>query len=362
MHQASVTPANPPVREADLLLSWYDRAHRDLPWRRTKDPYRIWVSEIMLQQTRVEAVKPYYERFLTRLPNLQALAQCPEEELMKLWEGLGYYSRARNLQAAAKEACAVYGGSLPGTRAELLTLPGIGPYTSAAIASICFGEPHPAVDGNVLRVWSRRNADGGFISEASVKKRMEEELRRVIPTDRPGDFNQAMMELGACICVPNGPAKCTECPWEGICRAHLEGREEAYPVKAAKKPRTVEERTILVLRDAGKVALRKRPGKGLLAGLYELPSIPGRQSARQVQTYLSGQGIKVLRIEDLGEAKHIFTHREWHMTGYLVRVDELERLPAGPDAAEWIFARLRDVEETYAIPSAFSAYLSALRE
>jgi A/G-specific adenine glycosylase len=347
--------------DAERLLAWYDSGHRDLPWRRDRDPYHVWVSEIMLQQTRVEAVKPYYARFLKRLPNIAALAECPEDDLLKLWEGLGYYSRVRNLQKASQQILKLPGGEMPRTKAELEKLAGIGSYTASAVSSICFGCAEPAVDGNVLRVYMRLLGDPRCISDAKVKKAVEDEIRPLMPTDRPGDFNQAMMELGACVCLPNGAPECGACPFAEACRAHLEGRETDFPVKAAKAPRVIEERTILVIRDGEKAAIRKRPGKGLLAGLYELPSMDGYQTAAEVQQYLDSQGMKVLRVQPLEDAKHIFSHREWHMKGYLVRVDELERGKPGADASEWIYIEPEETRERYPIPSAFEAFTKALQ-
>ncbi len=344
----------------DRLLAWYRVSRRILPWREDPSPYHVWISEIMLQQTRVEAVKGYYERFLGALPDIESLAGCPEDRLLKLWEGLGYYNRVRNLQKAAVVLLEEYGGEMPSTRDELCKLPGIGSYTSAAIASICFGEPVPAVDGNLLRVWTRVQADPACISEESVKRRIEGELSRVIPKDAPGIFNQAMMDLGATICLPTGTPGCAACPWQKDCKAHALGRENEFPVKAAQRARIVEEKTILVIRDGDRVALHKRPAKGLLAGLYEFPSLEGFQSSRQVQHYLDTQGLKVLRILPLEDARHIFTHKEWHMKGFLVQVDELERHPISGEGAQWIYARPEETQAGYPIPSAFEAYAAAL--
>ncbi|MCR4895308.1 MAG: A/G-specific adenine glycosylase [Lachnospiraceae bacterium] len=341
------------------LLIWYDAFHRDLPWRRDPSPYHVWISEIMLQQTRVEAVKPYYARFLRSLPDIPALAHCPEEQLLKLWEGLGYYNRVRNLQKAAIVLCEEYGGALPDTYEALLKLPGIGAYTAGAIASICFGRPVPAVDGNVLRILSRLRADERLISEEKVREAVRGELLAVMPKDSPGDLNQAMMELGATVCVPNGAPACGECPWREECRAHLLGAEGVYPRKGAKAGRKTEDLTVLVLQDADRIALHKRPAKGLLAGLYELPNLPGHLSGEEVRSYLDSQGLKVVRITRLPEAKHIFTHKEWHMIGYRVRVDELERGPKGTDSCAWIYVAPEETLSGYPIPSAFESYAGA---
>lgn len=335
------------------LLSWYDASHRILPWRENPLPYRVWISEIMLQQTRVEAVKPYYERFLKALPDIHALAQVPEEELLKLWEGLGYYNRARNLQKAAVQIEENYGGQMPKQYEELLKLPGIGSYTAGAIASIAFGQLVPAVDGNVLRILARALADDGDIMDQKVRKKTEKNLSAIMPKDRPGDFNQALMELGAMVCVPNGAPKCETCPWNKLCLAKEYGEIDKYPKKTPKKSRTIEEKTILILQDEEKTALVKRPDKGLLAGMYEFPSISGHRSEKEVLSYLEELGYKAIHIQKLEKAKHIFSHREWHMIGYAIRVDELER---PDDNRGFIFAEKGETEEKYPIPAAFSAY------
>ena len=258
---------------AEPLLSWYDEHARILPWREEPTAYRVWVSEIMLQQTRVEAVKPYYERFMEALPGIRELAACPEERLLKLWEGLGYYNRARNLKKAAEILVEEYEGVMPKDYEAVLALPGIGSYTAGAVLSIAYEKCYPAVDGNVLRVLSRVTEDDRDILKQSVKKSVETALQAVMPQDRPGAFNQALMELGATVCVPNGQARCEECPLKNLCRGHRDGIELEFPKKAAKKPRRVEERTVLVLLRGDDRAIRKRPPKGLLSGLYELSLI-----------------------------------------------------------------------------------------
>lgn len=344
-------------RIAPPLLTWYDENRRILPWREKPEPYRVWVSEIMLQQTRVEAVKPYFARFMEHLPDVESLAAVEEDELLKLWEGLGYYSRARNLKAAAQQIVEQHGGKMPSEYHDLIKLKGIGSYTAGAISSIAFGHPVPAVDGNVLRVIMRLLADDSDISEASVRKRVEEDLKPVMPKDRPGDFNQALMELGATVCLPNGAPKCAECPWKTFCRAGIEESWQQYPKKAVKKPRTVEYRTILVIRDGHRAVIRRRPNKGLLAGMYEFPSLLGKASLDEVEDWLSAQGVCAVRIEKLPESKHIFTHKEWHMTGYMVLVDGLEPMHKDPSL---MFVETQETEEKYPIPSAFSAYTGYL--
>ena len=342
------------------LLLWYDRNRRILPWREEPTPYRVWVSEIMLQQTRVEAVKPYFERFMKALPDIAALADAPEEELLKLWEGLGYYNRVRNLKQAAQQIQKIYDGRMPDTCEELLKLKGIGSYTAGAVASIAFGRVAPAVDGNVLRVVARLRMDNRLITDQKVKTSVEQDLAKVMPVDRPGDFNQAMMELGACVCLPNGEPLCAECPLSGLCLAHKCGVEREYPKKAEKKPRRIEERTLLIIRDENKVVIRKRPEKGLLAGMYELPSLSGHRTAEEIAAYLAKSGIKTLRIQPLEDAKHIFSHREWHMKAYMVRVDELEHGQPGEEIRDWLYIEPEETRERYPIPSAFEAYTKYL--
>lgn len=339
------------------LLVWYDENRRKLPWREVATPYRVWVSEIMLQQTRVEAVKPYFERFMLELPDIKSLAECREDRLLKLWEGLGYYNRVRNLQKAAIEIVEKYDGEMPEEYENILSLKGIGSYTAGAIASIAFKKPFPAVDGNVLRVVSRICMDNSNILDTKVKGKMEEVLLQVIPKDRPGDFNQAMMEIGACVCIPNGAPHCEACPLASICLAHKEGKETEYPIREKKKSRTIEEKTVLVIRDSERTAIHKRANKGLLAGLYELPNLEGKRTAKEVVEYLAAYGIKTLRILPLEEAKHIFTHKEWHMIGYMVRVDELELMQRDAQKElDWLYVEPAKIQENFPIPSAFGAY------
>ncbi len=319
---------------AQPLLSWYDKNRRILPWREDPSPYHVWVSEIMLQQTRVEAVKAYYDRFMKALPDIASLAGANDEELLKLWEGLGYYNRVRNLKKAAVVIMEEYGGVMPSEYEELLKLPGIGSYTAGAVSSIAYGKRAPAVDGNVLRVLARLKGDGRDISLPAVRAEITKELWRDMESERPGDFNQALMELGALVCIPVGAPRCAECPWEGLCAAHREKKELDFPVKTPKKPRTVEEKTVLVILDENRAALRKRPEGGLLGGMYEFPCLGGHLSGDQVLAYLKGEGLSVLKIEKLPDSRHIFTHKEWRMIGYAVRVDELEKYNAKKNAAQ----------------------------
>lgn len=334
------------------LLSWYREHKRTLPWRDQKNAYYTWVSEIMLQQTRVEAVKPYFARFVAELPDVRALAFCPEEKLLKLWEGLGYYNRVRNMQKAAQQVVENHGGVLPADYEALLKLSGIGNYTAGAIASIAYEIPVPAVDGNVLRVVSRLTENAGDIMKQSVRHEVEEDLLKVIPKECPGDFNQAMMEIGAMVCVPNGAPKCEECPVSAYCSAYRNETIADFPVKAKKKDRVVEERTVLLIQDGALSALKKRPEKGLLAGLYELPNVLGHMSTEEVIKYVEGLNLEPLHVEELGNAKHIFSHIEWRMVGYRIRVSSLME----PDVQDMIFVDRKKTAEELAIPSAFRAY------
>ncbi len=340
------------------LLEWYRENKRILPWRDKNNAYYTWVSEIMLQQTRVEAVKPYFQRFVTELPDVEALADCPEEKLLKLWEGLGYYNRVRNMQEAAVTVKKQYQGKLPEDYQALLSLKGIGSYTAGAIASIAYGIAVPAVDGNVLRVVSRITENAGDIMKQSVRKSIEEELKQIIPKDQPGDFNQALMELGAVICVPNGQAKCAECPVASACLARMHDKVDCFPVKAPKKARTLEEKTVFVIQDGENTAIRQRPKKGLLAGLYELPNLEGHLNREEALAYVKDFGLEPLYIEELPPAKHIFSHIEWRMQAYKIRVSSLNEV----QAKGLIFASRKQSGEQYAIPSAFGAYMRYMKE
>ena len=339
------------------ILGWYEENKRDLPWRQTRDPYRIWVSEIMLQQTRVEAVIRYYQRFLSRLPDVSALADCPEEELLKLWEGLGYYSRVRNMQKAARCIMTEHSGVFPDTFEGILTLPGIGEYTAGAIASFAFDLPYPAVDGNVLRVTARLCAFEEDILAPASKKLLTAAVAAAQPRREAATFNQAMIELGATVCLPNGTPRCEKCPLFDKCEARRLGIEQRLPVRKKPTPRKVEQRTVLILRAGDTVALRKRPEKGLLAGLFEHFSTPDALDIRGAEALLADAGIIPLRIAPLGEAKHIFTHIEWHMTGFEVILDAKNAETVCKNLDTGLFFAPRDeIDGSFAVPSAYSAY------
>ena len=332
------------------LLAWYDVNKRALPWRGVRDPYRIWVSEIMLQQTRVQAVLDYYARFMAELPDVYALASVDDERLNKLWQGLGYYSRARNLKRAAQVLADEYGGEFPRTRGELLKLPGVGDYTASAIASIAFGAPEPAVDGNLLRVAARVGGIAEDITDTRVRGRFRAMLAESIDRERSGEWNQAMMDLGATVCLPNGAPLCERCPARALCAAYQNGMTETLPVRAAKKPRRAEERTVFLLWRDGRLALRKRPAKGLLAGLWELPNVSGSLDAAGAAIALAQWGLTVEALSPVGAAKHIFSHVEWDMHGYTAEVRGEDGAFLWADAAAFAAA---------AIPSAFRYYSDA---
>ena len=335
---------------APALLDWFYKNRRILPFREDPTPYHVWLSEVMLQQTRVSAVLPYYERFLAALPDIPALAACDEEKLHKLWEGLGYYSRVRNLQKAAKIVCEQYGGQLPADYAALRALPGIGDYTAGAIASISFGIPVPAVDGNVLRVMTRLTDCHDDISDPKTKRAVRAALAEVMP-EEPADiriFNQAMMELGATVCGPNTAPRCDDCPVSGLCLGRQRGTAETLPVKKAKKERRVEEKTVFLLMRDRKIALRKRPKTGLLAGLWEFPNVEGTLDETAAGAAVEAVGLSVIDWQSRLTAKHIFTHVEWRMTGYALTVRG-----DGPAELEWVDAAGLAARS---VPSAFARY------
>lgn len=373
------------------LQTWFKDNARVLPWRENPLAYYVWISEIMLQQTRVEAVKPYFDRFIRELPDVKALAECPEDKLLKLWEGLGYYNRVRNLKIAANQILDEYDGVIPNEYEELIKLKGIGSYTAGAIASIAYGKAVPAVDGNVLRVISRVTADDSDIMKQSVRNAMEKALYDLMngvhhankgfsdqekaenPDVIPSVFNQALMELGATVCLPNGAPRCEVCPWHDICEARKQGRISELPVKTKAKARRIEEKTVLIIKDGSQLALHKRPKKGLLAGLYELPNIEGHLSEKDVIDYVTSMGYAPIRVQPVCDAKHIFSHVEWHMKGYVVFVqakefeedtklcrNKMQMDNLTQETPDWIFVEVEDTKENYAIPSAFVKYTEYL--
>ena len=366
------------------LLSWYDENRRLLPWREDPTPYHVWLSEIMLQQTRVEAVLPYYERFLAALPDIAALARAPEDLYLKLWEGLGYYSRVRNLHKGAEQILSDYHGEMPGTAAELEKIAGIGPYTAAAIASIAFQEPVPAIDGNLLRIFARLTAYEKSIREPAARQEALLFFKDRISPHRPGDFNQALMDLGSGVCRAHGEPLCHTCPLAAFCQAGQNGTAALFPKMPAKKPRPVSHYTVFLIHDQERIALRKRPKKGLLAGLYEFPNAEGTLSEAEAVQYIRSLGFAPLRLQPLPAAKHLFTHREWQLSGYDILTDELRledaeenvgnphssaqgksqsssanaptKKPDGETPSGILLVSLQAIREEYSIPSAFSVY------
>ena len=353
-----------PPEAVPLLLDWYRSCARALPWREDRDAYRVLVSEIMLQQTRAETVKPYFARFLAALPTVQALAETDEDTLLKLWEGLGYYSRARNLQKAARHIVSEYNGVVPADVGALRTLPGVGRYTAGAVASIAYDIPAPAVDGNVLRVLARLTEDDTDVMLPAAKTAAEEALAPCIPSPGAGDFTQSLIELGALVCLPGEP-RCDVCPVALLCRAHTAGRERDLPVRGAKKERRIERRVVLILRlgegENAPVVIHRRPA-GLLGGLYEFPNLlseelpdgeDGDITVRAV-TFLRQKGMEPRAALPVSEARHLFSHVEWQMHGVRVELAADAVLPAG-----WLAVKPQDLQDSYAIPSAFAAFRPA---
>ena len=344
------------------LTEWFQKNQRDLPWRKTYDPYDVWLSEIMLQQTRVEFVKDRFLRFQQELPDIPSLAGCDEEKLMKLWEGMGYYSRARNLKKCAEMLMREYDGKLPASCDALRKLPGIGPYTAGAIASIAFLIPSPAVDGNVMRVLARVTGDRSDIRSDETKKKYTAHLMEFLDHNAPSIskqqpafvryFTQGLMELGAIVCLPNGEPLCPQCPWAKECQAHQNHETDSIPVRSEKKQRTIQERTVLIIRDGDRFLLHRRGKKGLLAGLMEFPAIERYVTSSEAIHALEKSGIKALRIHPLPASKHIFTHIEWHMKAYEILVEACEELNQ-----ENLFWMNQKELQSIAVPSAFRTYL-----
>lgn len=339
---------------AKPLLEWFHQNKRGLPFRLDPSPYHIWVSEIMLQQTRVNAALPYYNRWMQELPTIADLAACDEEKLHKLWEGLGYYNRVRNLQKAAKIVVEQYGGELPADYDKLLALPGIGEYTAGAITSIAFGLPEVAVDGNVLRVFARLLADEGDITLPAVKKRLAAEVQAEQPADAPGDYNEALMELGALVCVPGTP-NCGICPLQQLCKGNKAGIADTLPRKAAKKTKTEHDMTVFVAKTGEQIVLQQRPRKGLLAGLWQPVLLEGKLSKKEAEEKLQAMFGKVEFRGKLPASTHIFTHRIWKMAGWQVALPPNVKLPE-----DMMAVSVEQIREEIAIPGAFKAYLPFL--
>lgn len=329
------------------VVKWYQKNKRDLPWRRKKDPYQIWISEIMLQQTRIEAVKSYYERFLKELPTVYDLAKVDEEKLLKLWEGLGYYNRARNLKKAAIEIQEKFQGEMPKHYEELMTLPGIGEYTAGAIASIAYDEKVPAVDGNVMRVVSRILGSKKDILEEKTKKEITQLLKEIMPKEA-GDFNEGLMELGERICLPKAEPLCKQCPLKEMCVAKEKGLTQEIPVRKVKNKRRQVKITVFLLEKEGKIAILKRKNKGLLAGMYEFPNVEEKLRLKEIPKYLEKWGIQTKKVKKVATHHHVFSHLEWEMIGYKVEVEE--------ETKTFLWAKKEEVLEKYAMPGAFKPF------
>ncbi|MCR4963617.1 MAG: A/G-specific adenine glycosylase [Firmicutes bacterium] len=335
-------------KAASILVDWYRQCARDLPWRQNREPYPVWVSEIMLQQTRAEAVRPYFRRFLAALPTVFALAQAEEEQVLKLWEGLGYYSRARNLQKAARQIVRENGGVFPQTYAGILALPGVGPYTAGAIASICFELPVAAVDGNVLRWRARMTDDHRPVDMPQVKKQVKQELEAVYPAGACGDFTQALMELGATVCTPKS-AKCALCPVQGLCLAYARGSVAELPARLPKREKRLEQRTVFLLRCQDKVALQRREGEGLLSGLWQLPNVAGTLSPAAALAQAASWGVEPSLMQREIHKEHVFTHIRWQMVCYHIQCAHM--------AEGFAWAALAEMRQSYALPTAFRMFL-----
>ncbi len=339
-------------RLPDVLPEWYEKNKRQLPWRADRQPYHVWLSEIMLQQTRVEAVKGYYQRFLAELPDIAALAACDDDRLHKLWEGLGYYSRVRNLKKAAQVIMQEHGGRFPREHKQVLALPGIGAYTAGAICSIAFSQPTAAVDGNVLRVVSRICKSTDPIDLPAVKSRVQQELEKIYPTDDPGLFTQALMELGATVCLPNGEPKCAVCPCRDFCLGQAQWR--SLPVKLPKKERKQENRTVFVVNCRGQYAIEKRPARGLLAGLWQFPNQSGFLSPEEAVAWAEAEGLHPTDIHLQTQRHHIFTHIRWDMRCYYIHVKEMS------DKYTWL--SLKQIDEQAALPTAFRQFREEIQD
>lgn len=344
---------------SDRILKYYAAHRRHLPWRDDPQPYYVWLSEIMLQQTRVETVIDYFRRFIDAFPTVEALAEAGEQQLLKQWEGLGYYSRVRNLQKAARIIVQQYQSRLPMTKAELLTLPGIGPYTAGAIASIAYQQPEVAIDGNLIRVASRLLSFKKVVNTAKTKADIEQFWQELLPIQAAGDFNQAIMDIGATICLPNGQPLCQKCPLTSWCSAYQNGNPMDYPLKPPKKTRRLEQKTVFLLFSGQEIALEKRSRNGVLAGMWQFPMVEGRLGQEQVTAWLQQHNLSYSQLRTGPTAKHIFSHLEWEMISWQVKLDEWRVCESSSSEFEWIKAT--GVDEI-ALPTAFRRFRTYIRE
>lgn len=326
------------------LLVWYQKNRRVLPWRVDKHPYHVWISEIMLQQTRIEAVKQYYQRFMEKVPTIQELANLPEDELLKLWQGLGYYNRARNLQKAAKIIMTDYQGVFPQQYREILALPGIGEYTASAIGSICFSLKEPVIDGNVLRVMMRLQNSSENVDNNKTKKQLRKKLLDIMP-ENSGDFNEALMELGETVCLPNTIPKCEICPLAVWCQANRNNTQLSLPIKEKKQIKKTELYTVLLFVYKDRVAITKREANGLLHNLWQFPNIEGIHTQKTLIDWLQEHTIEVDKIIPGNKYQHVFTHKIWHNQVYIVYVRKI--------ISQYTWVTLSQLEKDFAIPTAF---------
>jgi A/G-specific adenine glycosylase len=340
-------------QDADHLIEWFHNFGRDLPWRNNPTPYHVWLSEIMLQQTRVEAVKAYYTRFLDTLPDIADLAKCDEDVYLKLWQGLGYYSRVRNLHKGAVKVMDEYGGVIPDNQEDLLKIPGIGQYTSKAILSIAYQKPYVAVDGNLLRVFARLTCYDKDIKTEEAKNACNDFFYPFLGL-RPGDFNQALMDLGELVCLPNGQPKCERCPFNNCCKAYKKDKMTSYPIITKKQKKKTIEKTVFVIHYQNQYLIDKRADTGLLASLYEFTNIDQKLDEDEAKAWLIQNGFAIQKIENLHECKHVFTHLIWQMHGYDVELKQL------PNKNDLLWVSKEDLENKYSIPSAFSYFLKYL--
>ena len=350
MQNIAVEKKKIPERMKQPLLDWYPEHHRDLPWRQDKEPYHVWISEIMLQQTRVEAVKNYYQRFLETLPDVKALADCPEDKLLKLWEGLGYYNRVRNMQKASQTVMQEYQGQFPADYDKIRALSGIGDYTAGAVCSICWNLPTPAVDGNVLRVLARLEEDFRNILDNEVKKDFTGQLEKIYDSEHAGTLTQALMELGATVCIPNGAPKCDICPVRKICMSKQNHSQDILPVREKKQKRRTEQKTVFVLQYEDKIAVRKRPANGLLASLWELPNVEGVLTPEECIRTCSAWGVQPRELIKMNQRKHVFTHITWEMQGVFLKCSQQN--------SDFVWANPGELESVYSLPTAFRCILS----
>lgn len=339
---------------SEKIIKWYQENKRILPWRMDKEPYHVWISEVMLQQTRIEAVINYYNRFMNDLPTVFDLANIEEDKLLKLWEGLGYYNRARNLKKCAQIIVEKYNGKFPEKYDELINLPGIGEYTASAISSICFNEKESCIDGNVLRVFTRIHNDKRNISNKKVKYDIRKTLMESMP-ENSGDFNEGLMELGEVICIPNGCPKCDICPVRSDCKAYLNNAYQNLPVKDKMQQKKEEEITVFLFQHQEMIAISKRDEKGLLANLWEFPNTSEKLNLGKIKEYLEKKNIQYKKISKAIQNIHVFTHKIWNMTGYIIELEVRDNL-------NYTWVTKEELETKYAIPTAFEPFKRIIKE